>query len=70
MCIRDSGGTVEAQKGTGRLEPFSGRRTSKNGGLWISFFLGGNGSVKIHIFSTALPVGTGGGQVFSRKADA
>lgn len=29
-----------------------------------------NGSVKIHIFSTALPVGTGGGQVFSRKADA
>jgi len=52
------------------LEPFSGRRTSKNGGLWISFFLGGNGSVKIHIFSTALPVGTGGGQEFSRKADA
>ena len=42
----------------------------KTGGLWISFFLGGNGSVKIHIFSTALPVGTGGGQVFSRKADA
>jgi len=61
---------VEAQKGTGCLEPFSGRRTSKTGGLWISFFLGGNGSVKIYIFSTALPVGTGGGQVFSRKADA
>src|SRR5699024_488968 len=40
--LRDRGSTGgDRPFGGGQAEPFSGRRTSKNGSLWLSFFLAG-----------------------------